>query len=300
MCDEMSVPIYESHLNLPLIRRGKVRDIYEVDAQHLLIIATDRLSAFDVVMPTPIPGKGAILTTLSNFWFHHTAGIITNHLQLASKHLADALPNDEERAAVAERAVVVRRVTPLPIEAIVRGYLMGSGWRDYQRTGCLGGMALPAGLTLASPLPEPMYTPSTKAAVGEHDVNVDFNYTVEVLGAKRAERVRAVSLALYQTAAAYAATRGIVIADTKFEFGLDEEGDLVLIDELLTPDSSRFWPVEQYQIGHNPPSFDKQFVRDYLDRLAWDKRPPAPALPPDVVAQTVEKYREVQRRLLAE
>jgi phosphoribosylaminoimidazole-succinocarboxamide synthase len=283
--------------SLPLIYRGKVRDIYAVDAKHLLMVASDRLSAFDVVLPDPIPGKGVVLTAVSNFWFQRTRHIIRNHVQLAEKTLEEALPDPLERAPIAGRAVVVRKLKALPVEAIVRGYLIGSGWKDYQQSGAICGIRLPAGLRLADKLPEPIFTPSTKAAVGDHDENVDFARTVEILGLELAEQVRAASLQLYQEAAGYALERGIIIADTKFEFGLDEQDRLVLMDEALTPDSSRFWPADQYQPGRNPPSFDKQYVRDYLETLDWNKTAPGPSLPPDVAAFCAEKYREAEIRL---
>jgi phosphoribosylaminoimidazole-succinocarboxamide synthase len=281
--------------NLPLVNRGKVRDVYAVDDERLLIVTTDRLSAFDVVLPQPIPGKGEVLTRVSNFWFARTSGIIPNHL---SGTAVDAVVTDPaERAALGDRAVVVRRMRPLPVEAIVRGYLIGSGWKDYKSTGAVCGIALPAGLRLADRLPEPIFTPSTKAAVGDHDENIDFARTVELLGAEMAAQVRDASLRIYRECAAYALQRGIIIADTKFEFGLDEAGTLHLIDEVLTPDSSRFWPADQYAPGTSPPSFDKQFVRDYLETLDWDKRPPGPELPPDIIARTAAKYREAEARL---
>ena len=283
--------------SLPLIYRGKVRDLYAVDDRHLLMVASDRLSAFDVILPTRIPGKGAVLTAVSNFWFDRTRHIVPNHWQLASLTLEQALPDPAERAAVASRAVVARRLKGLPVEAIVRGYLIGSGWKDYQRDGRVCGISLPTGLRLAERLPEPMFTPSTKAPLGTHDENVSFDHVVGQIGADLAERVRAISLQLYREAADYALARGIIIADTKFEFGLDESGQLVLMDEALTPDSSRFWPADQYQPGVNPPSFDKQFVRDYLETLDWDKQPPGPELPPEIVARTVAKYREALERL---
>ena len=283
--------------SLPLVYRGKVRDLYAVDDQHWLMVASDRLSAFDVILPTVIPGKGAVLTAVSNFWFARTRHIVPNHLQRADKTLEQALPDSAERALVADRAVVARRLKGLPVEAIVRGYLIGSGWKDYQRTGKVCGITLPAGLRLADRLPEPIFTPSTKAALGAHDENVSFDDIAGSIGRELAERVRTVSLQLYREAAEYALKRGIIIADTKFEFGLDEQGQLVLMDEALTPDSSRFWPADQYRPGVNPPSFDKQFVRDYLETLDWDKQPPGPELPPDIVARTVAKYREALERL---
>ncbi|MDW8323254.1 MAG: phosphoribosylaminoimidazolesuccinocarboxamide synthase [Burkholderiales bacterium] len=291
----MTAALYTSALkSLPLVHRGKVRDLYAVDAQRLLIVATDRLSAFDVVLPTPIPGKGRVLTALSNFWFRRLAHILPNHL---TGEAAEDVVTAEERDQVVGRAVVVRRLKPLPVEAIVRGYLVGSGWKDYQATGGVCGIALPSGLKLAEKLPQPIFTPSTKAAVGEHDENIDYARCEALLGRELAAQVRAASLALYTEAAAYAASRGILIADTKFEFGLDEAGRLILIDEALTPDSSRFWPADQYRVGVNPPSFDKQYVRDWLEASGWDKRPPAPELPPEVVARTVEKYAEALARL---
>lgn len=292
----MSDALYETNLkSLPFIHRGKVRDIYAVGDQHMLIVTTDRLSAFDVVLPTPIPGKGEVLTALSNFWFARTQHVVPNHL--ASLPLADALPDAAERAAVQSRAIVVRKLKALPIEAIVRGYLVGSGWKEYRQAGTVCGIALPAGLREADRLPEPIFTPSTKAAVGAHDENISFEETKKIVGADLAERVRKTAIALYKEAAEYALTRGIIIADTKFEFGLNDRGELTLIDEALTPDSSRFWPVDQYRPGSNPPSFDKQYVRDYLESLGWNKKPPAPALPADVAAKTAEKYREALVRL---
>ena len=283
--------------SLPLVYRGKVRDLYAVDGQHLLMVASDRLSAFDVILPTAIPGKGAVLTAVSNFWFARTRHIVPNHLQRAEKTLEQALPDPAERARVADRVVVARRLKGLPVEAIVRGYLIGSGWKDYQRDGTVCGITLPAGLRLADRLPEPIFTPSTKAALGSHDENVSFEQIAAVIGRELAEQVRETSLRLYREAADYALMRGIIIADTKFEFGLDEQERLVLMDEALTPDSSRFWPADQYQPGVNPPSFDKQFVRDYLETLDWNKQPPGPELPPEIVAHTVAKYREALARL---
>ncbi len=285
--------------SLPLVYRGKVRDVYAIDAQHILIVATDRLSAFDVILPTPIPGKGAILTAVSNFWFARTRHIVRNHLDLATVSLEQVLSDATERARVADRAVVARKLKGLPVEAIVRGYLIGSGWKDYQACGAVCGIALPAGLRMADPLPEPIFTPSTKAALGDHDENVSFEAIVAAIGRDLAEQVRAVSLRLYREAAEYALSRGIIIADTKFEFGLDEHGGLVLMDEALTPDSSRFWPADQYQPGTNPPSFDKQFVRDYLETLDWDKQPPGPVLPEEILDKTAAKYREALTRLTA-
>ncbi len=291
--------LFESHIrSLPLIQRGKVRDIYAVGEEHMLIVTTDRLSAFDVILPDPIPGKGEVLTAVSNFWFERMAGRVPNHL--ADIPLEEVLPDAAERAEVTGRAVVVRRLEPLPVEAIVRGYLIGSGWQDYQATGSVCGIRLPEGLQQAEQLPEPIFTPSTKAEVGEHDENISFERMVELVGREMAGRVREISLAIYAEAAEYARGRGIIIADTKFEFGLDPEGELVLIDEVLTPDSSRFWPADQYRVGISPPSFDKQYVRDYLETLDWDKKAPGPHLPPEVIAKTAEKYREAQRRLTGE
>ena len=283
--------------SLPLIYRGKVRDLYAVGDQHLLMVASDRLSAFDVILPTPIPGKGAVLTAVSNFWFARSRHLAPNHQQLAEITLEQALPDPAERARIADRAVVARRLKGLPVEAIVRGYLIGSGWKDYQQSGAVCGIRLPAGLRLAERLPEPLFTPSTKAALGSHDENISFATIAGQIGAELAEQVREVSLRLYREAAAYALTRGIIIADTKFEFGLDEQGQLALMDEALTPDSSRFWPADQHQPGVNPPSFDKQFVRDYLETLDWNKQPPGPELPLAIVERTVAKYREAQQRL---
>ena len=290
--------LYESDLReLELINRGKVRDLYSVDDEHLLMVASDRLSAFDVVLPDPIPGKGAVLTALSSFWFRRTGDIVANHL--SERSVAEVVADDEQRALLAERAVVVRRLQPLPIEAIVRGYLIGSGWKDYRASGAVCGIELPPGLQQADRLPETLFTPSTKAEVGQHDENISFAHTVDLVGADTAARVRDSSLELYRSAAEHAAEHGIIIADTKFEFALDSGGELVLIDEVLTPDSSRFWPAEDYRPGSSPPSFDKQFVRDYLETLGWDKKPPAPALPADVIAATARKYAEAQERLTA-
>lgn len=287
--------LVESHIaSLPLIARGKVRDIYRVDEGRLLLVATDRLSAFDVVLPTPIPGKGCMLTEISCFWFDKLATVLPNHLLAVSP---ESVVRSDERDQVAGRAVVVRSLTPLPVEAIVRGYLVGSGWQDYQASGAVCGQVLPAGLELAQRLPQPLYTPSTKAAVGAHDENIDYAHTVELLGPELARQVKDAALELYQRAAEYAITRGIIIADTKFEFGVDEAGELYLIDEALTPDSSRFWPADDYRPGENPPSFDKQYVRDWLTASGWNKRPPAPVVPPEIVERTAQKYREALSRL---
>jgi phosphoribosylaminoimidazole-succinocarboxamide synthase len=291
--------LYESHLRtLPQFHRGKVRDIYAVDSAHLLIVATDRLSAFDVVLPTPIPEKGHILTAMSNFWFARTTPIVPNHL--TTRRLEEVIESDEVDQ-IRERAVVVRRIKPLPLEAIVRGYLAGSAWAEYQCSGTVCGLPLPAGLRESERLPEPLFTPSTKAPQGEHDLNISFYEMLDLLGGQvtLAEQVRNASLQLYQEATMYALERGIIIADTKFEFGL-LDGQLYLVDEALTPDSSRFWPLETYTPGHGQPSFDKQYVRDYLTSTGWDKRPPAPALPPSVVEQTVHRYREALRLLTAD
>jgi len=292
----MTQPLFESNLRaLPLLHRGKVRDIYGIDERHLLIVTSDRLSAFDVVLPTPIPGKGEILARLSNFWFARTRHLIPNHL--VDMPLDQVVPDAAERERLGNRAVVVRKLKTVPIEAIVRGYLVGSGWNEYQKTGAVCGIQLPAGLQQAQRLPEPLFTPSTKAAVGVHDENISFEQAAQRVGHDLAAQVRRASLAIYKECAAYALTRGIIIADTKFEFGVDEQGRLTLIDECLTPDSSRFWPADSYRPGANPPSFDKQYVRDYLESIGWNKKPPAPALPPEVVAKTVEKYREALTRL---
>jgi phosphoribosylaminoimidazole-succinocarboxamide synthase len=288
--------LYESTLkSLPLLARGKVRDIYGAGDDHLLIVTTDRLSAFDVVLPDPIPGKGAVLTAVSNFWFGRTASLVPNHL--SDIPLEEVVPDAGERAEIEGRAVVVRKLRALPLEAIVRGYLIGSGWKDYLASGTVCGIELPAGLQLADRLPEPLFTPSTKAEVGGHDENIDFDKTRELLGDGLAEQVRDVSLQIYTSCATYALERGIIIADTKFEFGLDDHDRLVLIDEVLTPDSSRFWPADSYRPGQSPVSFDKQYVRDYLETLDWDKTPPGPNLPAEVIANTAMKYREAQERL---
>jgi phosphoribosylaminoimidazole-succinocarboxamide synthase len=286
----------ESHVpSLQRIHQGKVRDIYAVDAQHMLIVTTDRLSAFDVVMPDPSPGKGRVLTQISNFWFQRTRHIVPNHL--ADFPLARAVPDAAERAPLEERSIVVRRMKALPIEAVVRGYLIGSGWKDYQSSGAVCGIALPAGLRQADRLPEPIFTPATKAEMGSHDENISYERVVTLVGRGLAEQVRATALALYAFAVEHALERGIIIADTKFEFGVDEAGRLTLIDEALTPDSSRFWPADTYRPGTSPPSFDKQYVRDYLETLDWPKRPPGPKLPAEIVARTSEKYAEALRRL---
>lgn len=292
----MSILLESNLSSLPLLHRGKVRDIYGVDEQHLLIVQTDRLSAFDVILPTPVPGKGEILTTLSNFWFGKLGHIIPNHLSGIAPE--SVVKTDAERAQVKGRSFVVKRLQPLPIEAIVRGYLVGSGWKDYCKTGTVCGIKLPAGLQEAQKLSHPLFTPSTKAAMGTHDENISFEEAVKLLGATRARAVRDATLALYTEASEYAAAKGIIIADTKFEFGVDDAGTLHLIDEALTPDSSRFWPAEQYRVGSNPPSFDKQFVRDWLEASGWDKKPPAPRVPDEVLLRTSAKYQEALQRLM--
>ena len=291
-----SPPMLESQLTgLKRIHQGKVRDIYEVDAEHMLIVTTDRLSAFDVVMPDPIPGKGALLTRISRFWFDKTRHIVPNHT--TDYPLERAVPDEQERAAINDRSMIVKRLRALPIEAVVRGYLIGSGWRDYQQTGEVCGIHLPAGLQQAQRLPEPLFTPASKAEMGAHDENIDYERVVALVGRGIAEQVRATALALYAFAAEHARARGIIIADTKFEFGVDAAGHLTLIDEALTPDSSRFWPEDTYRVGTSPPSFDKQFVRDYLETLTWNKRAPGPHLPAHIIERTAAKYAEALQRL---
>lgn len=285
----------ESHItSLPLVHQGKVRDVYEWDDAHLLIVTTDRLSAFDVVLPQPIPGKGAVLTRMSTFWMQYFGDVVPNHL--TDLDPAEKL-SQEEAERVAGRAQVVRKLDALPIEAVVRGFLAGSGWKEYRQSGTVCGVALPASLHQAEKLPEPIFTPATKAEQGAHDENIDFDTAVERVGRAVAERVRDLSIWLYKEAAGYALQRGIIIADTKFEFGLDADGRVVLIDEVLTPDSSRFWPEADYRIGVSPPSFDKQYVRDYLVSIDWDQTPPAPALPEEVISNTAARYAEAERRL---
>jgi phosphoribosylaminoimidazole-succinocarboxamide synthase len=290
-------PLHETSIrSLKFLHRGKVRDLYEVDAERMLIIQTDRLSAFDVILPSPIPGKGRVLTAMSNFWFRKLGHVIANHLlDVAPESVVAA----DEREQVDGRAFVVRKLKPLPIEAIVRGYITGSGWKDYQKTGMICGLPLPPGLKEAQRLPQPLFTPSTKAAIGAHDENISYAQMEKIIEPRLAAEVRDRTIQLYSEAAAYADTRGIIIADTKFEFGLDNAGKLYLIDEALTPDSSRFWPADQYRVGTNPPSFDKQFVRDWLEAQKWNKQPPAPALPADVLRKTGEKYEEALRLLTA-
>jgi len=291
-------PVFETQLaGLQLLHRGKVRDVYALDDDLLLLVATDRLSAFDVVLPDPIPEKGRVLTQISNFWFARTSHLVANHL--AARPVEHFVSDPAERRMLGNRAVVVHRLRALPVEAVVRGYLIGSGWKDYQRTGAVCGVRLAAGLKLAGRLPEPIFTPATKAAVGEHDENVPFEQVAQTVGRELAEQVRRTALALYAFAAEYALARGIIIADTKFEFGVDGRDRLVLIDEALTPDSSRFWPVASYEPGRSPPSFDKQYVRDYLETLDWNKRAPGPRLPAEVIRRTSEKYLEALRLLTA-
>jgi len=289
--------LYESFLpHLKLLGRGKVRDMYEIDAEHLLIVTTDRMSAFDVILPDPIPGKGQVLTNVSNFWFDKMRDIIPNHLA-DDLSLEQVIPDADSRAQIEGRAIIVKRLKPLPVEAIVRGYLIGSGWKDYLATGSVCGIRLPSGLQQAQQLPEPIYTPSSKAEIGVHDENISFSETVALMGQTIAEQVRDISIKLYITAAEYARERGIIIADTKFEFGLNDSGKLYLIDEALTPDSSRFWPVDQYHIGISPPSFDKQYLRDYLETLDWNKTAPGPKLPAEIAEQCSAKYREAEQIL---
>src|SRR5579863_7763312 len=282
---------------LEKLHEGKVRDIYAAGPDALLIVTTDRLSAFDVVLPDPIPGKGRVLNEISNFWFARTRHIVPNHL--TGRAVADLVSDPADRAALQGRSVIVRRLRTLPLEAVVRGYLIGSGWKDYQKTGSVCGVPLPPDLPQASRLPAPIFTPATKAAAGQHDENIPFAEVEKLIGAPLAARVRDTALALYQFAAAHASSRGIIIADTKFEFGVDERGTLTLIDEALTPDSSRFWPADTYRPGTSPPSFDKQFVRDYLETLDWNKKAPGPQLPAQILARTSEKYREALSRLTA-
>ncbi|RUL74486.1 phosphoribosylaminoimidazolesuccinocarboxamide synthase [Dyella choica] len=292
----MPTTLLQSNLpGLELIHRGKVRDVHALSGNRLLIVATDRLSAFDVVLPDPIPGKGEMLTQISNFWFGKTAHIVPNHL--LHTPLEEVLPPGTDLQLYRKRAVVTKRLKPVPVEAIARGYLIGSGWKDYQANGSLCGIKLPAGLRQAEQLPQPIFTPSTKAAVGDHDENVSFDAVVAAVGKDLAEHVRDATLAIYKWAAAYAAERGIIIADTKFEFGTDEDGKLYVMDEMLTPDSSRFWPADQYQVGISPPSYDKQFVRDYLETLDWNKQAPGPQIPAQVIAGTSAKYAEALQRL---
>jgi len=288
--------VYRTQLSgLERLHEGKVRDIYAVDEATMLIVTTDRLSAFDVVLPDPIPGKGEVLNSISNFWFARTAGIVPNHL--TDRDPASVLKDPAERVLVTGRAVIVRRLTALPIEAVVRGYLIGSGWKDYQASGALCGIALPAGMKQAQRLPQPLFTPASKAAAGAHDENISFEAVTRLVGDELAAQMRDTALKLYGFAAEHARRRGIIVADTKFEFGVDERGRLTLIDEVVTPDSSRFWPADTYREGTSPPSFDKQYVRDYLETLDWNKKAPGPHLPAEVIARTSQKYREALTRL---
>ena len=288
--------MYDSKIpNLSMIARGKVRDIYAVDDEHLLLVTTDRLSAYDVILPDPIPGKGMVLTQISLFWFGMMADLVPN--QLTDLTVDDVVQDAALAPLYRDRALVVKRLQPLPIEAVVRGYLIGSGWRDYCETGMVCGIKLPDGMQQAAALPRTLFTPASKAEAGEHDENISFDDVVDLLGEPLAVQVRDLSIAIYERAARYALERGIIIADTKFEFGLDDDGELYLIDEVLTPDSSRFWPLDRYQTGISPPSFDKQFVRDYLDGLDWDKTAPGPALPEAVAAKTGEMYQQALSRL---
>ena len=284
-------PLLQASINLPLLHQGKVRDIFDIDGSTMLIVTTDRLSAFDVVFDQPIPQKGAVLTSVANYWFNKTEHIIPNHLTDIA--LEDVL-SKEEAAQLEGRAIVVKKLRPIAVEAVVRGYLIGSGWKEYQSTGSVCSIQLPKNLRLAQQLDSPLYTPSSKAAVGEHDVNISFEETKNMLGTELASRVKDVSLSIYQFAAEHALARGVIIADTKFEFGLDEAGQLTLMDEVLTPDSSRFWAKDSYQVGHSPPSYDKQIIRDYLETLDWGKTPPAPTLPVEILQKTAEKYQEVK------
>jgi phosphoribosylaminoimidazole-succinocarboxamide synthase len=295
--DNATPPVHTTNLRgLRKIHTGKVRDIYEIDAQSMLIVTTDRLSAFDVVLPDPIPDKGRVLNTISNFWFGKTRHIVANHL--TGRNIDEVVTDPGERAMLADRAVIVKRLRTVPLEAVVRGYVIGSGWKDYQKTGGIAGIQLPAGLRQASKLPQTLFTPSTKAAIGEHDETISFDEAVDIVGADVAARVRDTAIRLYEFAAEYARQRGIIIADTKFEFAQEADGTLVLIDEVLTPDSSRFWPADTWREGTSPPSFDKQFVRDYLETLDWNKKAPGPELPPDIIARTADKYREALKRLV--
>ncbi len=292
----MSTTLHTSNLpGLPLLHRGKVRDVYGLPDKRLLMVASDRLSAFDVVLPDPIPGKGEMLCQVSNFWFAQTAHLMPNHL--TGEDVASVLPAGVDRALYAKRSVVAKKLTPVPVEAIARGYLIGSGWKDYQKTGAVCGITLPAGLRQAEQLPAPIFTPSTKAAVGDHDENVSFDVVVALVGGDLAEQVRAATLKIYDFAARFAAERGILIADTKFEFGQDEHGVLHVMDEMLTPDSSRFWPADSYAVGISPPSYDKQYIRDYLETLDWDKTAPGPTVPAEIIAATRAKYAEALQRL---
>ena len=282
--------------NLELVAKGKVRDIYAVDSDHLLIVTTDRMSAFDVVLPNPIPGKGEVLTQLSEFWFEKTQSIVSNHMT-DDLELVDLLDSPDQLDYFSKRSMIVKRLNPLPIEAVVRGYLIGSGWKDYQATGSVCGIELEEGLQMAQKLPEPIYTPATKAEVGEHDENISYEKTVDLIGEELANRVRQIAIDIYNFGVNHAREKGIIIADTKFEFGLDGDGELYLIDEVLTPDSSRFWAIENYELGSSPPSFDKQYLRDYLETLDWDKTAPGPDLPQEVIDNTASKYKNALRQI---
>ena len=293
---DQSSAIFETNIeNLELIARGKVRDIYRIDDKHMLIVTTDRLSAFDVVFSQPIPNKGELLTQVSNFWFEKSSSMITNHL--SDLNLRDYV-SAKDYDLLAPRSIIVKRLKTLPVEAIVRGYVIGSGWKDYQASGQICGIQLPQNLQQAEKLAEPIFTPSSKAAVGDHDINVSFEATVNLIGENKAKQIKQIAINLYTMAADYAASRGIIIADTKFEFGLDENDQIILIDEILTPDSSRYWPADQYQVGISPPSYDKQFLRDYLETLDWDKSPPAPQVPAEIIEKMRGKYQEVHDILL--
>ena len=288
--------MFQSHIpHLKLLGRGKVRDIYEADDQHLLIVATDRLSAYDVIMPNPIPGKGEILTSLSNFWFDMMSDLVPNHL--TKLNINSYISDKREIKILEKRSIIVKKLKPLPIESVVRGYLIGSGWRDYKENGAICGIKLPKNLNQAQKLPEIIYTPATKAAAGDHDVNINYKMTESLIGEELAKRVKEVSINIYERAFDYAISRGIIIADTKFEFGLDNEENLYLIDEILTPDSSRFWPKDSYKVGISPPSFDKQYLRDYLDTLSWKKVAPGPDLPGEIIKNTYQKYLEAKKIL---
>ena len=282
--------------NLELVARGKVRDIYAVDFDHLLIVTTDRMSAFDVVLPNPIPGKGEVLTQLSEFWFEKTQSIVKNHMT-DDLDLVDLLDSPDQLDYFSKRSMIVKRLSPLPIEAVVRGYLIGSGWKDYQATGSVCGIELEEGLQMAQKLPEPIYTPATKAEVGEHDENISYEKTVDLIGEELASRVKQIAIDIYNFGVNHAKEKGIIIADTKFEFGLDGDGELYLIDEVLTPDSSRFWAIENYELGSSPPSFDKQYLRDYLETLDWDKTAPGPELPQEVIDNTASKYKNAFKQI---
>lgn len=288
--------MFQSYIpHLKLLGRGKVRDIYEADDQHLLIVATDRLSAYDVIMPNPIPGKGEILTSLSNFWFDMMSDLVPNHL---TKLKINSYISDKSEIKILEkRSIIVKKLKPLPIESVVRGYLIGSGWRDYEKNSEICGIKLPKNLNQAQKLPETIYTPATKAAAGDHDINIDYEMTESLIGKELAKRVKEISINIYKRAFDYAISRGIIIADTKFEFGLDDEENLYLIDEILTPDSSRFWPKDSYKVGISPPSYDKQYLRDYLDTLSWEKVAPGPDLPDEIIQNTYQKYLEAKQIL---